>query len=218
MLDTLSDRKSQLALRRELITRLATEPRNAAVGRLRQVRQARVTVPAAELNPSVLRRLAVIQAADLSSQPAVAESVRKNSELRVHFEYCLLTITRRLAGNRWWHAEFIADDGWYVPGMKRGELVEEPTEEGYGRFLPQALLVVRNVSLTGSWSDEARLTMSNNPISYVGPFLTRTPVSTESSTGTAEQLTVLGAGVQVIGELCSPLPPLPPQSDPELRS
>ncbi|AKU16615.1 hypothetical protein [Luteipulveratus mongoliensis] len=172
-------------------------------------------VRAIRFDTAVAEQLTQLQTADLVAAPAVTETTTESSELHVHFEYCLLTITRRLAGNRWWHQELVAEDDWFVPGMKRGDMVKESTQEGYAHCLPQALLVVRNVSLTGSWTDAARESMTN-AISYVGPFLASVPAAAEASTASAEQVTVLGIGVQVIGELCAPLPPLPPQDDPAL--
>jgi len=170
---------------------------------------------AIEYDPDVLEQLATIQLDDLLSQPVITETTTRDSELHVHFEYCLLAITRRVAGNRWWLQEFVTEDDWYVPGMKRGDMVKESTKEGYGHFLPQALLVVRNVSLTGSWTDRARESMRNG-VAFLGPFLTHLPASAEASAEATEQVAVLGVGMQVIGELCAPLPPLPPRDDPEL--
>src|SRR5262249_2864549 len=55
----------------------------------------------------------------------VTTATTTTSELHVHFEHCLITLTRRLAGRPWWHPELIADLGWYLPGMKRGQLIPE---------------------------------------------------------------------------------------------
>ena len=160
-----------------------------------------------------MSRLATIQLHELMEAPAVSEVTTTGSELHVHFEYCMLTITRRLAGTRWWHPELVADDSWYVPGMKRGDMVKPSTEDGYTYCLPQALLLVRNVVFSGSWTDEARASMAS-AASFLGPFLVHPPTAAEISASTVEQISVYGVGIQVIGELCFPLPALPPMDDP----
>jgi hypothetical protein len=122
----------------------------------------------------------------------------------------MLTITRRLADTRWWHPELIDDRDWYVPGMKRGDMIKASTDDAYAHCLAQALLLVRNVEFSGSWTTEARTAMEHG-VSFLGPFLMQ---SAASSAASSEQMRVLGLGVQVIGELCVPLPPLPPMDDP----
>jgi hypothetical protein len=165
------------------------------------------------LDSSLVDRLATIQLHDLVHTAAVTEITTSGSELHVHFEYCMLTITRRIAGSRWWHPDLVADDDWYVPGMKRGDMIKESTDDAYAHCLPQGLLIVRNVKFSGSWTAEARSTMQNS-VSFLGPFLMGFPTTSASSTSDVEQMSVLGVGIQVIGELCFPLPPLPPRDDP----
>ncbi|MFK0161672.1 hypothetical protein [Rhizobium sp. NPDC090279] len=173
--------------------------------------------PVKTVDRMMLNRLSTLQLHDLVQVPAVAEVTTSDSELHVHFEYCLLTITRRLAGTRWWRPDLISEDDWYVPGMKRGDMVKPSTDEAYAYCLPQGLLVVRNVEFSGSWSAEARAAM-DNAVSFLGPFLMQAPRTTMASMQNAEQISVLGVGVQVIGELCFTLPPLPPGDDPALVS
>lgn len=52
--------------------------------------------------------------------------------------------------------------------------------------------------------------------SYLGPFLTQVSGIVATGSERTEEITVLGVGTQVIRELCSPLPPLPPRDDPAL--
>ncbi|KGE02515.1 hypothetical protein [Rhizobium sp. YS-1r] len=163
----------------------------------------------------MLDRLSAVQLHDLVQTPAVTEVTTSDSELHVHFEYCLVTITRRLAGTPWWRSDLILEDDWYVPGMRRGDMVKPSTDEAYAHCLPQGLLLVRNVRFSGSWTAEARATMEN-PVSFLGPFLLQAPRTEAVSTSDVEQVSVLGIGTQVIGELCFPLPPLPPADDPAL--
>ena len=164
------------------------------------------------LDVSLIDGLAAIQTNDLVAAPVVASVTTAQSSLHVHFEYCLLTIARRLGDTPWWHAELLADDGWFVAGMRRGEMVPASDNPGIARCLPKALLLVRNVAFTGSWSVEAHHAMQSS-LSFLGPFLVRATGSVIN-----EQVSVLGQGIQVIGELCSILPPLPPNDDPALST
>lgn len=163
---------------------------------------------------ALIDRIGAMQIHDFVEAPVVTEVTTSGSDLHVHFEYCLLTITRRLSGTPWWHADLIAAPDWYVPGMKRGALVPESTDEAFSRCLPQALLVVRNVSFTGDWSAAAKESLTNQ-VSFLGPFMMHVATDTQIEASSTEQVSVLGIGIQVIGELCSLLPPLPPQDAPD---
>ena len=166
-----------------------------------------------QLNADLVDRLSMMQVHDLAQAPEVTQVTTTDSDLHVHFEYCLVSITRKLAGIPWWHSDFVAEDDWYVPGMKRGDAVPEAPQDGFAYCLPQALLLVRNVAFTGSWSAEAKESLANQ-VSYLGPFLMRAQTDLQSSSSSPEQVSVLGAGTQVIGELCTILPTLPPQDPP----
>lgn len=137
------------------------------------------------------------------------------SDLHVHFEHCLVRIVRRIGGRSWWHGELIADAGWYLPGMRRGQLVPSPPEDGTAHCLPQALLLVRDVRITGQWTDGARAALGTSMPAF-GPFLLRSDAAASvGGDGTvARTTTVLGLGTQVIGVLGTPLPALPPTDDP----
>ncbi len=181
---------------------------------------AQVTPATVRLDATLAQELVHVNVGDLVDQPAVSTATTSDSSLHVHFEFVVLSITRLLAGRPWWHPEFVEEPAWFVPGMKRGALVAEITDPAYGHCLPQSLLLVRNVSLTGAWSDEAKATM-NESVHYFGPFLMSPPDQRQAITTdeqNAEQTTVLGLGVQVIGELCSKLPALPPMDDPALAA
>lgn len=171
--------------------------------------------PVKVVDKAVLNRLSTLQLHNLEHAPTVAQVTTSESELHVHFEYCLLTITRRLSGTRWWHPDLISENDWYVPGMKRGDMVKPTIDDAFAYCLPQGLLLVRNVEFSGSWSAEARAALANT-ISFLGPFLIQAPRGTEASIQSSEEISVLGVGIQVIGELCFPLPPLPPSDDPAL--
>jgi hypothetical protein len=99
--------------------------------------------------------------------------------------------------------------------MAQGALVPADDDPDRAWCLPTTLLLVRNVQLTGTWTQEASETMDSS-VHYLGPFLLGPAQHVETATGEAQQTTVLGSGLQVIGELCAPLPALPPTSDPAL--
>ena len=167
-----------------------------------------------KLNADAFGRLATIQLHDLRDAPVVSEvTTSSDTELHVHFEYCMLTITRRLAGSHWWNTALLNEDDWYVPGMRRGDMVKASSDPDYAHWLPQTLLLVRNVEFSGSWSTEARETIEK-AATFIGPFLMQPAGVSATSASDTETVSVLGVGVQVIGELCFPLPPLPPMDDP----
>lgn len=170
------------------------------------------------LDAILATELVNVYASDLANEGAVSTATTSDSSLHVHFEYLVLRIDRLLAGRPWWRPEFLAETAWFVPGMRRGALVPDSDDPAYGHCLPQSLLLVRNVSLTGVWSDAAKAAMDQS-VHYFGPFLMSSAAATQTATtelARTEQTTVLGLGVQVIGELCSRLPVLPPMDDPAL--
>ena len=168
------------------------------------------------VDPQLLSAATRVQFSDLATAPTVT-TVTTTSDLHVHFEHCLVLLTRTMSGKKWWHEDLVADNGWYVPGMAQGELVDQPADLGEAHCLPRALLLVRNVSLTGSWTADALSTMSQ-PVPWFGPFLMTppTPETLTTDASGAQQTTVVGAGTQVIGVLCTPLPTLPPRNDPSV--
>ena len=164
----------------------------------------------------VLARTRRVQLGDLETEPAVGTVTTQDTSLHVHFEFMTVAITRRDAlGKRWWHQDLLQERSWYVPGMTAGALVAPSDDPGFGWCVPQSLLLVRNVTLTGVFSQEAQATMGTG-LHYVGPFLMGAPQVVSTEAGQVQQTTVLGTGIQVIGELCSPLPTLPPMTDPQL--
>lgn len=164
----------------------------------------------------ILARARRVQLGDLETEPAVSVVTTQDTSLHVHFEFMTVAVTRRDAlGKLWWHPDLLQEKSWYVPGMAAGALVAPTDDPGYGWCVPQSLLLVRNVTLTGVFSQEAQATMGTG-LHYVGPFLMGPPQAVSTEAGQVQQTTVLGTGIQVIGELCSPLPVLPPMSDPQL--
>jgi hypothetical protein len=170
------------------------------------------------LNTEVAQDLAHVQLADLVAEPSGGTVTTADTSLHVHFEYVMLRLTRRLSGLPWWHSDFVAASQWFVPGMAKGAMVPDAPDADRSYYLPASLLLVRNVRLTGVWSEEARAAMTRS-VRYVGPFLMAPPeasVTTSTDAQHMEATTITGLGVQVIGELCTQLPPLPPTGDPAL--
>lgn len=111
----------------------------------------------------------------------------------------------------WWHPEQLAASEWYVPTMNAGDLVSAAGDADTIRCRPVALLLVRNLSLTGTWSTSARELMGG--VHDVGPFLMQ--VGASSAASTDQQTSIGGAGLQVIGVIGAPIPALPPSDDPK---
>lgn len=149
-------------------------------------------------------------AADPTAEVSVTGTPTDDGGLHVHFAHSLVRMVRRHAGMPWWHPEMIAEPGWYLPGMRRGQLVPAPPEDGTAHCLAQALLLVRDVRITGSWTDQAHAALGGAAPAF-GPFLLR---SGAVPSGDARTTTVLGLGTQVIGILGTPMPALPPMDDP----
>ena len=164
------------------------------------------------ISPS-LEPIRLITVDDLASSTPVeqATTTTATSTMTVSFDHLLVSVTRKLSGKRWWHPEFVTDGGWKVPGMARGHMVPESTQPGTAHCMIRALLLVRDVSITGSWSGEAKQALSGAPM--VGPFRVGPPVTSTTEVSTSDEITVLGTGIQVIGLLCSPLTALPPCDD-----
>ncbi|MFJ4840453.1 peptidoglycan-binding protein [Streptomyces sp. NPDC088746] len=174
----------------------------------------------AALRAPALRLLTSLRPSATPESPAADEAVPEaattsaptaGGDLRIHFEHSLVRLVRRFAGASWWHPQLTAEPGWYVPGMRRGQLVPDPPGDGTAHCLPQALLLVRDIRITGSWTAEAYAALGAAAPAF-GPFLLRSgAVPTADNPGTT---TVQGLGTQVIGILGTPMPTLPPIDDP----
>ncbi|MFG3350492.1 peptidoglycan-binding protein [Streptomyces sp. NPDC048001] len=160
-----------------------------------------------------LRPTAFTAGPEPAPEPSATTTPTSGGELHVHFEHTLVRMVRRLAGTPWWHPELIEDPGWYLPGMRRGQLVPAPPEGGTAHCLPQALLLVRDVRITGSWTAEAHAALDSAAPAF-GPFLLHPGTGSPATADGSGTTTVLGLGTQVIGILGTPMPALPPTDDP----
>lgn len=66
----------------------------------------------------------------------------------VDYQYTVVSLTRRVAGTPWWDDVLLSDPSWFVPGRTAGGLLQAPPA-GTVNALPYALLVVRNVVISG---------------------------------------------------------------------
>jgi hypothetical protein len=159
--------------------------------------------------------LAPISSAALfeSAAPITTVTTTSTSTITVHLEHQCVTLGYYSSGQSWWNGVFIANTAWYVPGMSRGGLLPspDPTNDQIRYGLPMALIVVRNLKVSGVWSAQATAALSSTggtlgPLSLFGAAVTHE----------ADGMTVTYShdGMQVIALLCSDLPVLPPVDAP----
>jgi hypothetical protein len=135
-----------------------------------------------------------------------------SSSIVIHLEHQCVTIGRYIAGQPWWNGVFLSDAGWFIPGMNRGGLLPPPngTDNGASYGLPIAMIVVRNLRVSGHWSQEAADALGA-PGGTVGPLSLFGAASKTESDGS---VTFAHDGMQVVALLCSALPVLPPMDTP----
>jgi hypothetical protein len=159
----------------------------------------------------------------LSQAPTVQSvTTTDSSSLVVHLEHTCVSLSRALGGQSWWNEVFLADPGWYVPGMPSGTLLgaapppvvaPDGTTSGQQVFaIPIGLIIVRNLSVSGDWSAEAAQALSSSSAS-IGPLTLFGASSSSSVSGTS---TYSRPGMQVVALLCAALPVLPPIDDPSV--
>ena len=121
--------------------------------------------------------------------------------LQLKLKYCIVRIERQ------WLEEtlFNVFDNWYLPGRYKGEISKSPVDF---KQLPVAMIVVRELSVNGKWNAEdiARIPDARS----FGPF------SLADHKWSPEDGVLKNERAQIIGWICTELPPLPPLSDPRL--
>lgn len=160
------------------------------------------------VTPSVVQPVSMV-----ASQRVIAQLISVSNtqmveaeHLSVSFEYCLVKLSRS-----WWDGLFVATKGWYIPTYGIGDLSLGSADGSGGQCpaLPTAMFLVRNVTISGSWSEQDRTAIPNaasfGPISLIGR-------SIDSS------LTISIPGMQIVGWMADILPVLPPMSDPNLST
>jgi hypothetical protein len=169
--------------------------------------------PARFIRRSVLNASLVAQPPP-TSPPAAAPPPAPpapSSTITVQLQHQCVTLGYMTGGVSWWDGAFLADAGWYIPGMTRGALLPIPQatalnpDLAYG--IPVALIVVQGLTVTGNWTGETAASLGS-----VGPFSLQGATATSGNDGA---VTFSRPGMQVIALLCSQLPILPPADAPE---
>jgi hypothetical protein len=138
--------------------------------------------------------------AQLQEQPVASNSVD------IAFEYLTVSIDRP-----WLAGTLLHSDGWYMPGSRAGSLCSGEGEAANGLCpaIPIAFIAVRNLTLSGRWSEADRQILSR--AAGFGPFYL-------GSSYDETRASITCPGLQIVAWLCQVLPKLPPQSDPNLPS
>ena len=125
---------------------------------------------------------------------------------QITLEHMLVAIDR----SSWWHNDWLADPGWYVPGQPGGSSIASASGAGQVMALPVALVLVRNLTMTGSWSaaDTTQLTSDGT---LLGPFNLG---GATAATNADNSVTITAPGPSVAALFCRPLPVLPPANPP----
>ena len=156
----------------------------------------------------------------LSQAPTVQSvTATTSAALVVHLEHTCVSLRRAFGGHSWWDGVFLADVGWYVPGMPSGTLIPAapppvaapgaatPDQQVFA--VPVGLIIVRNLSVCGNWSAEAAQALSSS--ASIGPLTMFGASSASSASGTT---TYSRPGMQVVAVLCAALPMVPPIDPP----
>jgi hypothetical protein len=181
---------------------------NRPVGEL-PVAQASAPVLASPAAPGALRltssSLLGITRGQLAGLASIsAPAPVQASQLSVSFQYMPVTLTRP-----WWNELLAANTSWYLPGYQAGDLAPGSLA-GTGGIcggLPTAMILVRDLTISGSWTSADQSAMVQ--ASTFGPFslLGRT-ISTD--------FTVQVEDTQIIAWDIAGLPQLPPRGDPSV--
>ncbi len=148
-------------------------------------------------------------AAPVVSAPVVSSSDQSVS-VTLSVEHTLAAVNR----SPWWQGALIADPGWYIPGLARGSYVgESPEPEKAPYALPVAIVLARNLSLSGTWSSEDAASLVASELVF-GPFALK-----GASVSSSEQLTTISVpGMSLIALFGEPLPVLPPSNPPAVEA
>jgi hypothetical protein len=158
---------------------------------------AHVAAASPAVAPALDQRMALTRALGQAAMAMPATSAP-----RLRLRYCVVGLQRP-----WLETSLLLlYRHWMVPGLGAGEMAATPA---CFRQFPVAMVVVRDFSAEAKWnsSDTARLTASAG----LGPF------SLMGADWSPSEGRLSNPGVQIVGWLCSPLPPLPPGADPALK-
>jgi hypothetical protein len=130
----------------------------------------------------------------------------QTSATQITLEHMIVAIDR----TSWWQNDWLVDPGWYVPAKAQGSVIGVPAGPNQAWALPVALILVRNLTLTGSWSSEDTTQLTSGQV-LLGPFNLGAATKTTNADST---VTISLAGPTVLAFFCQPLCELPPSAPP----
>jgi hypothetical protein len=152
----------------------------------------------------------VLIAAVQQEEQTTSTQTVESHDLSLSLEYCFVQVSR----DAWWNELFLTMPGWYAPGLKAGDFVPGRHLAGLAVGVPVAMLVTRNVRVSGHWSEADRAAASSH--TSIGPWQMSESAMTVDEHEETTTLTM--PGTQVVAVVCSLLPSLPPDDDPALAA
>ncbi len=130
----------------------------------------------------------------------------QTSATQITLEHMIVTIDR----SSWWQNEWLVDPEWYVPDTPQGGLLGAPPGPNQVWGLPVALILVQNLTLTGSWTTQDTTQLTSGQI-LLGPFNLAGATTTTNADST---VSISVVGPTVLALFCQPLFELPPSAPP----
>jgi hypothetical protein len=120
---------------------------------------------------------------------------------QLSLEYCIVNFERKWLDQ----SLFTLFRDWFMPNTHKGQISKSPV--GF-KHLPVAMVVVRGLSINAKWSEEDAAQIPT--AASLGPF------SLAGGTWEPESGALQNENTQIIGWLCTPIPTMPPKTDPSL--
>ena len=157
------------------------------------------TTPAPMMNITTIARTNVGIVANSTAQPVTGNA------LSITFEHCIVTLTRP-----GYPQGFMTLRDWYLPGYSKGDFSHGTgvSDAALIPLVPTGFVAIRNLSIRASWSDQDRAAAQQS--ASFGPF---SLVGRNFDVGSGA---LNCPGIQIIGWFLTPLPLLPPNTDPAL--
>jgi hypothetical protein len=192
---------------------LATAPRRQLLASLAANQGELAPGESAVVRSTALARLIEVQTPvlvaeiDDDSDATSTQSV-ESDELTLSMEYCFVQVSRQA----WWNDAILRMPRWYAPGCAAGAFSSGDSVGGLPLGVPIAMVLTRNVSVTGHWTEADRSAAESH--TSFGPWsMHDAEMAYEEST---EAATLTIPGMQVVAVVCALLPPLAPADDPAL--
>jgi hypothetical protein len=134
----------------------------------------------------------------------------ESHDLTLSLEYCFVQVSR----DAWWNDAVLRMPRWYAPGCKAGAFSSGTTVGGLPLGLPIAMVITRNVQVSGRWSEADRAAAESH--TSFGPWSTHESTMQYDESNQAATLSI--PGWQVVAVICALLPPLAPADDPSLAA